>query len=131
MDIISHPDLRHFAEERLQTTFGPHAQFIGRLRPDGSVWGVVAYDAFTKHDCQMHFAGDKGWVSRQLVRAAFAYPFRQLGLSRVTGLVDERNERVLAMDKKMGFKEEGRVRAALGDRDLILLGMLREECRYL
>lgn len=129
--IITHPDLRYEAERRLDTTFTRDAQFIGRLREDGTVWGVIVYDRFNEYSCEMHFAGDKGWINRPLARAAFGYPFRQLGLARVTGLVDELKEDVLAMDQRMGFKVEGRIRRGLGDRDIILLGMLKDECRYL
>lgn len=125
------PELRLEAEHRLETTFTPAAQFIGRLRPDHSVWGVVVFDRFSTYDCQMHFAGDKGWVNRELIRCAFAYPFRQLGLARVTGMVDATNQRVIAMDQKMGFRIEGCMRNALGDRDVIVMGMTKEECRYL
>lgn len=122
--------LRPFAEERLETTFTPNARFLGRLKPDGTVWGVVVYDCFTQYDCHMHMAGDRGWINRPLLKAAFAYPFRQLGLSRVTGLVDECKPDVLRMDLKMGFQVEGVLRAGLGDRDLIVLGMKPSECRY-
>lgn len=122
---------RPWMESRLQAVLGPYATFLARLRPDGSIWGCVAYDRHTKHNCEMHMAGDPRWVSRDFLRHAFRYPFHQLGYSRVTGLVDARKTDVLSMDKRMGFKEEGRLRDGLGPGlDIIVLGMKPDECRY-
>lgn len=122
---------RPWIQKRLHTEFGPYATFIARLREDGSVWGCVVYDRVSKFNCEMHMAGDPGWVSKAMLKAAFAYPFRQLGLDRVTGLVASDDEYVLALDKRMGFVEEGRMREALGPGiDIVILGMKRDECRY-
>ena len=122
--------LRPWIESRLVTQLGPYANFIGRLRPDGSVWGCVGYDRFTSHNCEIHMAGDPGWISPSMIRHAFRYPFGQLGLSRVTGLVASDDDEVLDLDRRMGFKEEGRMREALGpDVDIVVLGMMKEECR--
>jgi RimJ/RimL family protein N-acetyltransferase len=121
---------RPWIEARLVTMLGPHATFLARLREDGSIWGCVAYDRFSSHNCEMHMAGDPGWVSPAMARHAFRYPFGQLGLARVTGLVASDDDLTLGLDKRMGFREEGRMRQALGpDLDVIILGMLRDECR--
>lgn len=126
------PDiLRPFAEGSMSSTFSPWAQFIGRLNEDGSVRGCVVYDVMTKFDIQMHWIGtDKRWITKTLAQAAFDYPFRQLGLRRVTGLVDERLVDVIALNKRLGFKVEGTIRKGLGDRDIILMGLLREDCKF-
>ena len=128
--LTTSPNLRAYAEAKLETVLADDAQFLGRLRPDGAIWGVVAFERFTEHNCEMHMAGESGFVSRPFIRAAFHYPFIQLGKARVTGLVDEKNEAALSIDKRLGFKEEGRLRNALGDRDIIVLGMLKHECRW-
>ena len=123
--------LRPFAEQLLDTTFSPWATFIGRLDDDGTIRGVVAYDVMTKYDIQMHWIGtDKRWITKALCQAAFDYPFRQLGLSRVTGIVDERLTDVIKLNERLGFKVEGRIRRGLGDRDSILMGLIREDCKW-
>ena len=76
-------------------------------------------------------AGDPGWMNRAFLKASFAYPFRQLGKARVTGRIDALDAKTLDIDKRMGFQIEGRLRNALGDRDIIIVGMLRQECRWI
>lgn len=100
---------------------------------DGKLVVVTLYNGFTEHNCSMHVVSDGGrqWCSRGFLAAAFAYPFRQLGLSRVTAYVPAKNTAALMLDLRLGFKPEGRMVEAMGDDDLIVLGMLRRECKWL
>jgi len=129
--IIVSENLRPYLESKLKVALSEHAVFIGRLRPDFTIWGVVGLDSFTQFDCEIFMAGEPGWVSRRLCKAVFAYPFTQLGKTRVTGRVDAADTKTLDIDKRLGFKVEGRLRNALGDRDIIVVGMLRSECRWI
>ena len=111
--------------------FRRDAYTIGLERDDELV-AVVVYDAFSSCDCNMHIASDGTgrWMNKALLLAAFAYPFGQLGLRRVTGLVPAKNVKALEFDENLGFVREGLHRHALRDDDLISLGMLREDCRF-
>lgn len=129
--IVAHPNLRPYAEHKLGIALSDNAQFVGRLRENGEIWGVTAFDHFSTYDCEIFMCGEPGFGSRPLIKATFAYPFLQLGKGRVTARVDAADEHTLSIDKRLGFKEEGRLRMALGDRDIIVLGMLRDECRWL
>jgi len=129
--IIVSENLRPYLESKLNLGLSDHAVFIGRLYPDGSIWAVVAFDNFTEFDCEIFMAGEPGWVSRRLCKAVFSYPFTQLGKMRVSGRVDAADEKTLDIDRRFGFRVEGRLRNALGDRDIIVIGMLRSECRWI
>ena len=129
--ILSHPNLRPYAEAKLGIALSDHAQFVGRLKEDGSIWGVTAFDHFSEYDCEIFMCGEPGFGSRPLLKATFAYPFKQLGKKRVTARVDANDEHTLSIDRRIGFKEEGRLRDALGDRDIVVLGMLKDECRWI
>lgn len=100
---------------------------------DTDLRAVVLYDNFSACDCGIHIASDgtRKWMSRQFLYATFAHPFIQWGLRRVTGLVASRNTDALRFDKHIGFEVEGVVRHALPDDDIIMLGMLRENCRWI
>lgn len=94
--------------------------------------GVVVYDGFTPYDCNMHIAiEDRRCVTRRVVRKAFAYPFEQLGLARVTALVGATNARSQRFVTDLGFVCEGAKSAGLGDEDELIYGMTRERCRWL
>jgi RimJ/RimL family protein N-acetyltransferase len=129
--IVASAGLRPYLEIKLGTKLGHDAQFVGRLRSDGSIWGVVGFNNFSEYDCEMFMAGESGWISRKLMKAAFAYPFNKLGLQRVSGRVESTDTKTLDIDKRLGFKVEGCLRHALGNNDIIIIGMLRSECRWI
>mgnify|MGYP006270088305 CR=1 FL=1 len=121
-----------WAQERVGVTFRRDAYTIG-LEKDEDLVAVVVYDTFSAAECCMHIASDgtKGWMNKSLLLAAFAYPFKQLGFRRVTGLVPAKNKEALAFDEHLGFVREGYHPHACPDDDLISLGMLREHCRFI
>lgn len=129
--IVINPNLRPYAERKLDTTLADNAIFIGRLRDNGEIWGVTVLENFRRHNCEVHMAGEPGFGSRRLIQATFRIPFLDMGLPRVTALVDAEDEHTLSIDKRLGFIEEGRLRKGLGDRDIVVLGMLKDECRWL
>ena len=102
-------------------------------REHGELRSVVLYDNFSACDCNIHIASDgkPGWLNRKFLIAAFMHPFVQWKLRRVTGLVPAKNTKALRFDLHLGFVREGYLRNALPDDDIIVLGMLREECIYL
>jgi RimJ/RimL family protein N-acetyltransferase len=71
-------------------------------------------------------------MTRDFLRVAFRYPFVQLGCNRVTGYVPASNADALRFDLNLGFKIEGRMREAIETgEDVLVLGMLRGECRFI
>jgi RimJ/RimL family protein N-acetyltransferase len=121
-----------WAQDRIGVAFRTDAKTIG-LERDGNLVAVVVYDGFSECDCNMHIASDgtRAWMSKALLLSAFAYPFVQLGLLRVTGLVPADNADALQFDEHLGFVREGyHPKAGPGGKDLISLGMLRENCRF-
>ena len=121
-----------WAQERIGVGFRKDATAIG-LERDGQIVASVVYDNFGECDCNMHIASDgtKAWMSKSLLLAAFAYPFDQCGLLRVTGLVPADNADALAFDENLGFVREGyHPKAGPGGKDLVSLGLLRENCRF-
>lgn len=123
-----------WARERIGLSgFRPDAYTIG-LERDGDLVAVVVYDGFTDTDCNMHIASDgtRRWMNKELLVSAFSYPFIQLRMQRVTGLVPAYNQAALQFDEHLGFKREGLHRKALpGGGDIVSLGMIREECRFI
>lgn len=104
------------------------------LEKEGELVAVVVFDCFSDTECNLHIASDgtRSWMSKSLLLATFAYPFTQLRLRRVTALVPASNTDAINFDKHIGFVEEGCHRKAAPDgEDMISLGMLREECRWI
>jgi RimJ/RimL family protein N-acetyltransferase len=126
-------DLLAWAESRIGVPFRSEARTIGCAR-DGELVAVVVYDGFSRNDVNMHIASDgaRRWLTCELLAAAFAYPFNQCGMRRVTALVPAKNAEALRFDQHLGFRREGyHPRAANNGGDLISLGMLKENCRFI
>ena len=121
-----------WAQERIGVRFRPDAYTIG-LERDGKIVACVVYDTFSDADCCMHIASDgtRRWMNKALLVSAFSYPFIQLGLRRVTGMVPARNAEALAFNEHLGFVREGYHPHALPDDDLVSLGLLRSACRFI
>jgi RimJ/RimL family protein N-acetyltransferase len=105
---------------------------IGLERRGELIAGVV-YTGLTDFNIQMHIAAIPGrrWCTREFIRAFFAYPFVQLRLPRVSALVKASNTDSLRFCEHIGMRREGLLREACETGDLVILGMLRRECRYL
>ena len=104
---------------------------LGRVDKDGQIMGVIGYDGYNRASVQMHSAGVGNWVSREFIYAAFDYPFRVMGCEVVLGLVSEKNEDALRLNRHAGFVEVARVPDAHPDGALVLMQMRRENCRWL
>lgn len=100
---------------------------------DDVIKAVTLWDGFSECDCNIHIASDGTgrWLTAGYLRASFWHPFIQWNLRRVTGLVPSKNTAALRFDLHLGFEREGLIRHALPDDDIIVVGMLREKCRYI
>jgi RimJ/RimL family protein N-acetyltransferase len=119
-------------EQRLGHKLREDAKAIGVMR-DGRLVAVIAYDTFSLCDCNMHVASDDSgrWLDRSVLLHAFAYPFIQLRLRRVTALVPASNHKALKLDRHLGFVDEGYHPRSMPNDDTVTLGMLREHCRWI
>jgi len=129
------PEYFEFASQRLNETWqhGPSCKCLASLSEERRIRGVVIYDNFTEFNCFIHVASDGGrrFISKEFLAWTFRIPFLQWKKRRITALARADNHRVLEFDRALGFVQEGVIRCAFGDQDGIVLGMLKEECRYL
>lgn len=112
----------------------PAETFALAMEVGGEIAAVTLWNGFEDHNCLMSIASDgsKRWITREFLYRSFAYPFIQLGLPRVTAKMDEANLDSVRTALHLGFVEEGRMRrAAPGGRDEIIMGLLKEDCRWI
>lgn len=67
------------------------------------------------------------WASPSAVKALIAYPFRQLGVRRITAVTEAKNQPARAFLCRLGFKPEGFHPDALPTGDAITYGLLRKD----
>ncbi|MCE7797851.1 GNAT family N-acetyltransferase [Sphingobium sufflavum] len=129
-----------WAERVIGIRFFPDARAIGWgvnddvAAPDADIRGVAVYDRWTETDCHVHLAsnGTGLFGAKAFLAAGFAFPFVEADRRRVTGLVPADNARALRLNQHLGFRQEGVMRnAGPSGQDIIVLGMLRSECRFI
>lgn len=133
--IFNKPYISHWASERIKGNdrFPLDAPNFGLIK-DGKLVAAVVYTVPMGNGICISVASDgsRAWLNKQFLRAAFAYPFKQLKCTRLTGLVRTDNLDAQRFDEHLGFKKEGILRKGDDDGcDLIIYGMLKEECRWL
>jgi hypothetical protein len=103
------------------------------LEQGGELIAGVVYDGYVEGArVNMHVAGvGKRWLNREFLSVCFRYPFVQLGVNVVIGLVESTNEAALKFDKHLGFTEACRIAGGAKNCDLIVLTMQRKTCRFL
>lgn len=104
------------------------------LRKHGCLVAAAVYEGFNGHNLWVHLAGlpDKRWMTRDFLRAGFAYPFDVCGVQRLSGYVDASNAQACRLNEHFGYQEEARLVGAAADGgDVILYVMRRENCRFL
>lgn len=83
--------------------------------------------------CEISCAAiDKRWSNRYTLKRLFSYPFSELKVGRLQVTIPVESQGVIKFNEKLGFKYEGTARKAhfLGG-DVAVLGMLKDECRWL
>ncbi|MGB1373820.1 MAG: GNAT family N-acetyltransferase [Aequoribacter sp.] len=103
---------------------------LSLLDDDLNIIAVCGFEGFDGVGIEGMIAGRPG--NKRFIKEVFKYVFDQLQVRRFTVRVSENNEAAYRFDLKLGFIEEGRLRQAGKDgEDIIILGMLRNECKWL
>lgn len=119
--------LRPYLEAALGAPVPVPAQFIGDVR-DGVIVAAVGIANWSGEGAEI-FLASAGGITRSLIRRVFSYIFDELGCTRCHALVKESLEWRHALPR-LGFVVEGRMRRAFEGRDVVIYGMLKEECKY-
>jgi hypothetical protein len=135
--VANTPELRNIAINILLNEIG--VQPCGDLQ--AIFWGnkenqiewVVGYTAFIGKTCQMHMVNLKGgYTPKELLKAAFDYPFNQCGLEMVFGIVNSNNVKAMEYDQKLGFTESKRFAGVHENGgDIVVFEMNKANCRWI
>ena len=100
---------------------------------DGVLAAVVGFASFMPNACQMHIAAvdEVNWMSRDLLWAAFDYPFNVLNVKVILGQICASNTDALRLNRHLGFKVVAEIPDAHMDGDLVIMAMRKEDCRWL
>lgn len=105
---------------------------IGLRREDELVAAAV-YEGYNGQNLWVHLAGLPGrrWMTRDFLRAGFAYPFIVCGVQRLSGYVNASNAEARRLNEHFGYRVETVLRGAAHDGgDVLIYVMWRKDCRY-
>jgi hypothetical protein len=120
--------------EEAGVQYTPDLKTLVWLDKKGYIRWVVGYNNFLGRSVQMHIASIKGHETRprQLLYAAFDFPFNVLHVDLLIGVINSLNIHALKFDLKLGFREKTRWKNMHEDGgDLIILEMHKNDCRWL
>lgn len=130
--IVTHDQvtLTHWLCQRIDYTPTADMRCIGNVL-NGKLVAVVGYDMYNGASIQMHVAGEGNWFTKDMLYAAFDYPFRVCKCNMVIGLVPSGNTAAIKFDKHIGFEVQLNLAGAHPDGSLLVMTMKKEQCRYL
>lgn len=104
-----------------------------------SIWkgdrllGGTIYERYTKRAIFLHIVGfEPAWFNRTFLWLGFHFPFEQLGVEKVFGLVSANRRRELEFFKKLGFVIETAIKGVYSDgADQLVLVLEKKNCKWL
>ncbi len=133
---LSPEDVARFVETRIPycRPFDGHIAAHPVYR-DGKLVGAVVWHNYDRQagDVEVSIAADTPrWLSREMLERIFWFPFVMLECRRISARVSVANTRSRRLCEGLGFQLEGLKRKAMPDgNDMLIYGLLREECRFL
>jgi RimJ/RimL family protein N-acetyltransferase len=118
--------------ERTGGSYSPVDSVAIGLEEDGKLIAGVLFDHYNKASIAMHVAAEgKRWMTREYLHLCFWYPFDQLKVKKIIGLVDESNLQARKFDEHLGFTLEATIKDACIGGDLLIYTLTKEKCRFL
>lgn len=103
---------------------------IGRVK-DGKIVAGVLYEDTNGVNVFCHIAGEGRWANRHFLWLIFHYPFVQLGLNRITTVIEPQNTVSQEFTQRLGFEIETKLKDSHPLGDLWVLRMFKRDCRWL
>lgn len=100
------------------------------LEQDGKLIAGVLYDWYNGASVYAHIAID-GTINREFLWFIFHYPFEQLNVNVIIGLVAESNKSAINLDTRLGFTITSRIPDGHPDGDLLIFTMTKHQCKWL
>lgn len=127
----SSDEVREWAAIKLGSNFPEPCFALGVLNGHGKLVGAVIYNDWQERNVEMSIFGPHRVFYPDVTREIFSYAFDHLGVNRISLTIRERNKGVIEAAMRWGWVIEGRKRNFYSDDNAIILGLLRDECRFL
>lgn len=128
-EIINGDHVGKWVAERIRGTFHSGSVSIGLERHGVIVAGVI-YEQWNGRSVVAHMAAS-GRLTSAFVAAIFDYAYNVCSVQKVILPVASQNLKSGRFVRKLGFREEARIKDASPEGDIILYTLEKQDCRYL
>ncbi len=128
-NIINGDEVGKWVAARIRGSFHPGSVAIG-LERDGELVAGVLYEHWNGKSIVAHMAAS-GRLTPAYVAAIFDYAYNICGVQKVILPVASQNLKSGKFVRKLGFREEARIKDASPEGDIILYTLEKQDCRYL
>ncbi len=98
----------------------------------GNIHGMVGYCDWTSNSVRAHMAVASPVVWRAMLRPSLEYPFQQVGVGIILGVIRGGNAKSLRFSKGVGLEEVFRLKDGFRKgEDWVFLQLRKEDCRHL
>jgi RimJ/RimL family protein N-acetyltransferase len=111
---------KHAADWGLYTAFG-------LINTDDELVAGIVFNGYTPPSIMMHIAADQ--MTPGLIATAMHYAFVKSDCKRITGIIDQNNDKSCRFARSLGAKLEGIMRDASKTGNLCIYGLLREDAQ--
>jgi RimJ/RimL family protein N-acetyltransferase len=102
------------------------------LEDDGQIVAGVLYCDYNQSNVVCHIGAiGKHWMNREYLWFIFHYPFEQIGVKRITVVIEETNVASNEFVQHLGFELETTLKDAGRSGDLLIYRMFKKDCRFL
>lgn len=119
--------------QRLGTNWLPGRGHVIGLWDDAL--GPIAacfYESYNGASVLGHLTGvGKKWMNREYLWYCFYYPFEELRVNKILGLVESTNLEARKLNEHFGFTLEATLKDAAPKGDLLIYSMVKDQCKWL
>jgi hypothetical protein len=123
-------EVAKYVQERVSTILFPPFTALGWADDKGKITAGIVFNCWNGPDVELTIANDSG-LNRSLIYATAQYVFDQMKCARCSITVQTKDLKTYETALKFGFRVEGVKRRGFGDEDAIIMGMVREDCRWM
>jgi RimJ/RimL family protein N-acetyltransferase len=128
--LVSNDRAALWAGGQLGQTFLPPFAGFWIVNRFGHACGAAVLNDYADRNIELTCVG-RGAFSRDVCRELARVAFNVNGCERITIRTGRKNVALVGMALRWGWRVEGILRRWYGDDDAVVMGMLREECRFL
>jgi hypothetical protein len=127
--LVTGPEAGLWVATQIDGCYVPGTTAIGLKRDDQFSAGVL-YEQWNGRSLVAHIAV-KGRMTPAFLAAIFDYPFNVCGAHKIICPIPSDNFASITLARKMGFRQEGRIKDAAPNGDIRIFTLARLHCRFL